>query len=82
MLVFPLPANCPAPEVRNEFRIYCVSPHDKPIAYPLITVYAAPKIYAIKIYNFSSNPLIIRFKITVLIHASISSAANAPYAIP
>ena len=32
-LVFLLPANCPAPEVRKEFRILCVSPHDRHIAH-------------------------------------------------
>ena len=45
-LVFPLPANCPAPEVRKEFRILCVSPHDRYIAYLLIIVYTEMVDYA------------------------------------
>ena len=47
-LVFLLPVNCPAPEVRKEFQILCVSPHDKHIAYLLNTVY-------IKKMNFTMN---------------------------
>ena len=38
-LVFPLLANCPAPEVRKEFRILCVSPHDRHIAHLLTIAY-------------------------------------------
>ena len=45
-LVFPLPANCPAPEVRKEFRILCVSPHDRHIAHLLTIVYRDEANYA------------------------------------
>ena len=46
-LVFPLPANCPAPEVRKESRILCVSPQDRHIAHPLTILYTAAKKNAI-----------------------------------
>ena len=45
-LVFPLPVNCPAPEVRKEFRILCVSPHDRHIAHLLTIVYTEYLNYA------------------------------------
>ena len=34
-----MPANCPAPEVRREIRILCVSPHDRHIAHLLTIAY-------------------------------------------